>query len=182
MKRRFGQKDGAEIRSKKIRRLTVTGLLFACAIVLSVIESSLPLLSPIPGVKLGLSNIAVMYALFFVGGRNALSIAALKGLFVLAVRGVTAGLLSLGGGLLSVGAMLLLQMIFKKKISYFMLSVFGAVLHNAGQLAVASLLMNTPLFGYFPVLFLSGIAAGITTSVLLRVTFPVLRKLNFNKF
>ena len=72
------------------------GLLFALAIALSMLESTItPLLGLMPGVKLGLANIVVMYALFFMGARQALYLDLLKALFVFLVSGWTAGFLSL---------------------------------------------------------------------------------------
>ena len=63
----------------KTRRLALTSLLFAMALILSIVENSLPpILVTVPGVKFGLSNIAVMYALFFLRKKEAFSIAILK--------------------------------------------------------------------------------------------------------
>lgn len=73
--------------SKKIIRVVFTGLLFAAAIVLSIAENSLQIPVLAPGVKLGLANVMVMYALFFLGKRYALLLAALKAVFALITRG-----------------------------------------------------------------------------------------------
>jgi heptaprenyl diphosphate synthase len=160
--------------------MVLTGLLFALAIVLSVIENSLPPIPvPVPGVKLGLSNIAVMYALFFLGKSRAFMIAILKAAFVFMIKGGIAGLLSLSGGLASLAVMLLLMFLFQDKISYLILSVSGAVFHNAGQFtAVSFVFTNIFLWPYLPVLMLAGIIAGIFTSVLLKSIMPALNRLN----
>ena len=78
---------------KKTHEIALSGLLFALAMALSFIEGTL--------VILGLANIVVMYALFFMGARQALYLDLLKALFVFLVSGWTAGFLSLCGGLLS---------------------------------------------------------------------------------
>ena len=84
------------------RRVALGGVLFALAMVLSFAESSIaPLLGLAPGMKLGLANVVVMYALLFLGGRAALALVLLKAGFGLLTRGAVAGLLSLAGGLLS---------------------------------------------------------------------------------
>ncbi|MFR3602616.1 MAG: Gx transporter family protein [Faecalibacterium sp.] len=95
---------------EKTRRIALSGLLFALAMALSFIEGTLTIPGLLPGMKLGLANIVVMYALFFMGPRQALVLDVLKALFVFLVSGFTAGFLSLCGGLLSpagdVGAVL----------------------------------------------------------------------------
>jgi heptaprenyl diphosphate synthase len=110
--------------------------------------------------------------------RDALIIAVLKAFFVLMTRGTVAGLLSLCGGLCSLGIMLLLILVFREKLSYLLISVFGALFHNLGQITAASLILGTALWFYLPVLILSGLIAGIATSFLLRVSLPAFRKLH----
>lgn len=161
------------------KKLVLTALLFAVALVLSVVENSFsPVTFIAPGVKLGLSNIAVMYALFFLEGKQAFTIAVLKALFVFITRGPIAGLLSLSGGILSLVVMILLLLIFKDKISYLILSIFGSVTHNVGQFIVISLIYtNMYLWVYLPVLLVAGVIAGIATSTLLRFILPAFKRL-----
>lgn len=164
---------------KKTKTVVLTGLLFSIAIVLSIIENSFPpILTAVPGVKLGLSNIAVMYALFFLNKGQAFSIAILKGLFVMFTRGPIAGSLSLCGGVVSLIVMIGIIWIFKEKASYFVISIFGSIFHNMGQLAlVAFMFGGIYILGYFPVLLISGIIAGFATSTLLRFILPAFKKL-----
>ena len=93
---------------EKTRHIALSGLLFALAMALSFIEGSLVIPGLLPGMKLGLANIVVMYALFFMGVKQALVLDVLKALFVFLVSGFTAGFLSLCGGLLSLLAMAVL--------------------------------------------------------------------------
>lgn len=169
----------------KTKLLVLTALLFAVALVLSIVENSLPSLSllvPVPGIKLGLSNIAVMYALFFLDKKPAFAIAVLKGLFVVMTRGPVAGLLSFSGGVLSVLVMSLLIFVFKDRISYLALSIFGSIMHNVGQFIVVSFIYNNMyLWVYIPVLLISGVVAGIATSTLLRFILPAFNRLVSNK-
>lgn len=163
-----------------VRRLALTAMLFAASLVLSYVESFLPL--PIYGIRLGLSNIPVMYVLFFCSRRQALSIAVLKAGFIALVRGAIAGLLSLSGGLLSLAVMVLLLAITRRRASVIILSVCGAVAHNAGQLAAASLIYtNLYTWTLFPVLLAAGVAAGVVTALILRFILPALDKLGLNK-
>ncbi len=159
--------------------LVLTSLIFAAALVLAVVENALPPLPiAVPGVKFGLSNIAVMYALFFLGRKQAYSIGILKAVFVFVTRGGIAGLLSLAGGILSITVMILLMVVFRERISYLVISIFGAVFHNTGQFFVISVIytgMN--MWAYFPLLLVSGVAAGIATSTLLRFIMPAMKRL-----
>jgi heptaprenyl diphosphate synthase len=119
-----------------------------------------------------------MFALFFLGKKQAYTIGILKGLFVFITRGAIAGLLSLSGGLLSITVMILLMVIFKDKITYMVLSIFGGVSHNVGQFIVITIIytgMN--MWAYFPVLLISGLVAGIVTSMLLKFVMPAFKSL-----
>lgn len=163
----------------KTQSLTYTAMLFAVALVLAIVENMLPPLPlAVPGVKFGLSNIAVMYALFFVGGKKAYAIAILKGGFVFATRGIIAMSLSLTGGLLSVTIMLLCMAICKEKVSYLVLSILGGIFHNIGQfLVIMVLYQGVNMLPYLPILLISGLVAGIMTSTLLRAILPALKRL-----
>jgi len=163
----------------KTKLLVLTALLFAVALVLSVVENSFPTILPaVVGIKLGLSNIVVMYALFFLGKKQAFIIAILKALFVVITRGPIAGLLSLCGGILSLVVMSLLILIFKDKISYFVLSIFGSISHNVGQFIVISFIYtNMYLWFYLPFLLIAGVIAGMATSTLLRFILPAFKRL-----
>lgn len=162
------------------KRLVLTGLVFALAIVLTAAEDALPSLPlPVPGVKIGLSNIAVMYALFFLSRGQAYSIAALKSVFVMATRGLTAGIFSFSGGMLSLTVMVFMMLVFREKLSYITVSISGATAHNMGQfIAVSLLYTGINIWIYMPVLLVSGTAAGIVTASLLRLIIPVFKRLN----
>mgnify|MGYP000891538714 CR=1 FL=1 len=83
-------------------QVAFTGMLFALSMALAFLEGLLPTVAFLPpGVKLGLSNIITMYALFCVGEKRALLIALLISIFVLLTRCTVAGILSLSGGILS---------------------------------------------------------------------------------
>lgn len=163
----------------KTQIMVLTSLIFATALVLSIIENTLPPLPiAVPGVKFGLSNIAVMYALFFLGKKQAYTIAVLKAFFVFITRGGIAAALSLSGGILSLTVMILLLLLFKEQITYFILSIFGAVFHNVGQFIVILILytgMN--IWAYLPLLLISGVVAGMVTSTLLKFILPALKRL-----
>lgn len=166
-------------KADKTERLVKAGLIFALALVLTIVEHSFPPLPlPVPGVKFGLSNIAVMYAMIFLSRGQAYSIAVLKAIFVFMTRGLIAGILSLSGGLLSLTVMLLLMLIFREKLSYLVISISGAVAHNIGQfISITFIYTGMYLWAYLPLLLISGVAAGIITATLLRFIIPALKRL-----
>ncbi|XOQ43889.1 MAG: Putative membrane protein [Clostridium sp.] len=177
-RRKTNHKADRWMDSAAIRRMVLTALLFAAALVMTIVEYQVPISMPVPGIKLGLSNIVVMYSLFFLHKKDALLLAVLKSLFVFLTRGPIAALLSFSGGMLSILAMILCMVIFGEKISYLMISIVGAVFHNFGQITAVSLLYtNLLLWTYFPVLLISAFIAGAATSTLLRVTLPALKRL-----
>mgnify|MGYP001199615130 CR=1 FL=1 len=162
-----------------VQRLTYLALLFALSLALAWLEHTLPAVPALPpGVKLGLSNIVTMYCLFFIDRRAAFAVAVLKSGFVFLIRGVTSGLLSLAGGLLSVLVMTALLALPRRRLSYALVSVSGAIAHNIGQILMAAALLGTlTVLTYLPVLILSGVLMGNVTGILLRVTVPVFEKL-----
>jgi len=164
---------------KKTKMLVLTGLLFALALVFSMIENAIPPLPiTVPGVKFGLSNIVVMFALFFIGTKEAFAIAVLKSIFVILVRGAVAGFLSFFGGVFSVIVMASLILIFRTKISYLIVSIFGSIFHNIGQfIAISIVYTSLGLWAYIPILLISGVVAGIITATMLRILLPAFKKL-----
>lgn len=165
------------------RRTALTGMLFALALALSYLEGlAAPFLGLPPGVKLGLANIVVMFALLYVSPRQAALLVVLKAGFAFLVRGAVAGALSFAGGGLSFLVMLLLTLPKKHSVSIVLLSVTGALCHNMGQLLVVQLIMGRFSLYYAPVLIAAGIAAGILSAAGLRVVLPALQKAGLVKY
>lgn len=150
----------------KTKKLVTLSLLLAIALVLSYLESFLPPLSvAVPGVKMGLANIAVIYTLYAFGGKEAAAVSLLRVfLSSLLFGSFTVFLYSAAGAAVS-----LLLMIFVKKTSFFGItgvSVLGGVAHNAAQIAVAAILFGSGyLFSYLPILTVSGTLAGVLVGI-----------------
>ena len=162
----------------KTKKLVHISLLFALCIILNFLEGTYVLFPLYPGVKLGLSNVVVMFALFLMNFKSAVSLSVAKALFSFITRGFSAGVLSLSGGLASVFAMLILHRLFGKKISLTALSITGGVIHNAAQLSAVSIMWKSvAVFSLSPVLIISGIIFGTLNALLLSVTLPYLKRL-----
>ncbi len=156
------------------KALTTCALLTALALVFSYIEFLLPLNFGIPGVKLGLANIVVVLALYWLGPRYGLYINIARiCLSALLFGSLFSALYALAGGLVSLAVMILLKR--TDKFSLTAVSAAGGVLHNLAQICVAAAITRTAgIFGYFPVLLLAGLATGIFNGI---VCILVLRKL-----
>ncbi len=151
---------------KRTKRLTRCGLLAALALILSYLESLLPAFFAVPGMKLGLANLAVLAALYLLGSKSAMAVNLVRIFLAALLFGSAMSLaFSLAGGMLST-----LVMIGLKRTGKFHLvtvSVVGGLTHDLGQILAAMLLLETASLGwYLPVLWLTGLAAGALIGLL----------------
>lgn len=161
----------------KTKKIALCGLLGALALVLSFLEGMLPPLPGLPpGAKPGLSNIVTMFAAGSLGLPYALAIALLKGGFAFLTRGITAGLMSLSGGLLSTLAMWLIWK--KTRFSLLFTGVGGALAHNAAQLCVALLLTGKAALFYIPAMLILSVVCGLCSGLVLKLILPALRRIS----
>ena len=140
------------------------GLLIALALALSWLESLLPPLG-VPGVKLGLPNLVIVFALYRLGLRDAWCLSVVRVLLASVLFGSGVSLAySAAGAVLSLSVMGLLKK--TDKFSPVGVSVTGGVAHNAGQILVAMALLETArLAWYLPVLWISGTVAGVLIGI-----------------
>lgn len=147
------------------RRLTALSLTVSFALILSFLESRIPAFVAIPGVKMGLANIAVIFALYKFGIKEAISVSALRVILVSALFGTPVSFIySITGAVSS-----LLVMFFLKRLTplnEITVSIAGGVMHNIGQICAASIILGTSVVLYYlPFLLLSGVIAGIAVGV-----------------
>lgn len=147
------------------KSVALLGICTAIAMVLSYLESLIPLSFAVPGVKLGLANIAIVFVLYKLGAKEAVLVSALRIIWMAILFGNFLTLAySAAGAVLSLTAMILLKR--SEKFSAVGVSVTGGILHNAGQILVAMLVMETAQIVYYlPVLCISGIAAGVAVGI-----------------
>ena len=148
------------------RKIARMGLLVALAMILSYVESLIPAFVAVPGVKVGLANIVVIFALYTLGPVEALTVSLLRVILSSFLFGSVLSLLySLSGALLSLGVMIVMKKL--KIFSTLVVSVTGGVLHNVGQILVACLVLETDvLLYYLPVLILSGVVTGAVIGII----------------
>lgn len=149
----------------KPRKAALCGVLIALALILSYLESLVPLSLAVPGIKMGLPNIVIVFALYSLGFKDAVIISVIRVVLVSILFGnVLSMAYSLAGAVLSLAVMLLLYK--SRRFGTTGVSVAGAVAHNAGQILTAMLLLETAQISYYlPVLCVSGTVAGICVGV-----------------
>ena len=148
--------------NRKTKQTALLGLCASIALVLSYIEALLPpIFAAVPGIKLGLPNIILIFLLYRCGvGKTAL-VSLVRILLMLWIFGnVSTFYYSLAGAALSLAAMALLKRL--DFLSTVGVSVAGAVLHNVGQILVAMVLLDTAELAYYLiVLAVTGTVAGV---------------------
>ena len=153
------------MKKTNVRKLTCLALIVSFAMILSYIEAKIPVFVAIPGVKMGLANIAVIFVLYKMGAKEAAVVSVLRIFLISMLFGNVESLFfSLMGGLLSFAVMLLLKKL--TPLGEVAVSVSGGVMHNVGQIIAAMMLLQTDAVMYYlPFLILSGTIAGVVVGV-----------------
>ena len=153
----------------ELRKVTRLSMFLALAVVLNIVENVIPIFQGVvPGVKLGLTNIVILFVLYKYGFKEALSLSITR---VILVGILNTGLFSvafffcLSGALFSIIMMGLVKKL--TKLSIVGVSVIGSLFHSLGQIiVVAIILYSVTAFNYLPILILFSIPTGILTGVL----------------
>lgn len=156
--------------------MVTLSVIIAVAMILSYVESLIPTFIPIPGVKLGLSNIATVFALFSLGTPAAVMVSIIRVILSCLLFGNVSTLIySLFGAALS-----LLFMFLACRFNLFStvgVSVIGGVFHNVGQIIAAIIMIeNTGLAYYLPPLILSGVVTGALIGFIAGILIEKMKK------
>lgn len=149
-----------------LKRLTGLALFTTIALAIYYVESLLPTLVPIPGIKLGLANIITLLVLKNYSAKDAFLVLLMRILIATFLFGQAMSLLySLAGGILCLLIMYLINKLFQGHF-LFITSIFGALFHQFGQLIIACLLTSSlAAVSYLPFFFLSGTITGLFTGL-----------------
>ena len=145
----------------KTKRVAFLGMCIALSMILSYFESLIPPLVAVPGIKVGLPNLVMVFMLYKIGWKETAIVSILRVILVGILFGTPLSMIySLAGATLS-----LIGVILLKKTNLFApvtVSVVGGILHNVGQIVTACIVMSTSQIAYYlPVLLISGTVAGI---------------------
>ena len=157
----------------RTKKTAVLGIITSVALILAYLEALLPpLLASVPGVKMGLPNLVIIFVLYRFGFKEAIAVSGIR-LFIVALLfgNVMTLAYSAAGAALSLALMALLRKI--NKFSTIGVSVTGAVAHNLGQILVAVFLFDTVQLGYYMIILaitgtVAGIFIGIGANILIK--------------
>lgn len=144
----------------KSKKVAFLGLSIGLAMILSFVESQIPALVAVPGIKVGLPNLVIVFMLYRIGFKEAATVSIIRIILVSILFGnLQTMTFSIAGAALSLIGMLLL-----KKLDWFScitVSIVGGILHNVGQIIAACIWTQTAAIAYYlPVLLISGVTAG----------------------
>lgn len=144
----------------KSKKVAFLGLSIGLAMILSFVESQIPALVAVPGIKVGLPNLVIVFMLYRIGFKEAATVSIIRIILVSILFGnLQTMTFSIAGAVLSLIGMLLL-----KKLDWFScitVSIVGGILHNVGQIIAACIWTQTAAIAYYlPVLLISGVTAG----------------------
>jgi len=147
-----------------VRKITLLALYTTIALTIFVIESAIPTVVPIPGVKLGLSNIVTLFVIKRHGAKEAAIVLIMRVILASIFAGqIVSFTYSIAGGFLCLIVMAIINFILRGEF-LFITSVFGAIAHNVGQILAAFFVLKmSGIFAYIPFLIISGIITGLFT-------------------
>lgn len=162
---------------EKNQRVALCGLLVSLMLILGYIETLIPVPTVVPGIKLGLSNGVLLFALYLLDIPTAFVLMVLKVVLSgLLFGGVSAMMYAFAGGLVSMVAMSLLSRV--QGVHPVTVSMVGGVGHNVGQVGLAMIMLHTSqLMYYMAILMLVGLGTGAVTGVVASSVLAHLKKL-----
>lgn len=163
----------------KARKVAFLGLSIALAMILSFVESQIPVFTMIPGMKVGLPNLVIVFLLYRAGWKETVVVSLIRvGLVALLFGNLQSLIFSVSGAAFSLIGMILLKKI--GKFSPVAVSVSGGVLHNVGQIIAACLWTQVAQVAYYlPVLLISGICSGVVIGLLAAFLLKRLENVRF---
>ena len=148
------------------KKTAYLGLLCAAAIILGYVESLFPVFVGVPGMKIGLPNLAVVIVLYLYSWKEAIAVSFVRILVIGFLFGNAFSIaFSLAGGMLSLLCMEAVRRFLK--LSCTGVSMIGGVTHNLGQILVAMVVVENVRVGYyFSILAVTGLVTGILIGIL----------------
>lgn len=148
-------------RGRSVSELAMCGLFVALAMIFSYVESLLPIPFPVPSMRLGFANIAIIAVLYMYGERDAFAVNLIRIILSAMLFGtINSFLFSISGGLASLVVMVFIRRI--KAFSILGVSTLGGITHNMVQILVAIWTLGSASIGYLmPIFIVMGLVTGI---------------------
>lgn len=153
------------MRNSKVKETVYISMFTLVALGLSYLESLIPPLTAVPGIKIGLANIAVIFTLYKFNFKSASTVSLMRVFISFLLFGSVLSLAySFAGALVSIIVMAIMKR--SEKFSTVGVSVAGAISHNAAQIITAAVILGTSeIIFYLPVLVISAVISGIFIGV-----------------
>ena len=169
-----------------LKRLTADAMLIGAAMMISYLEAILPLnlVIPLPGIKLGLANLAVMTAFFVLGVADAAAVSFIRVLLMGMLFGNTVSIVfSVFGALCAFCGLLAYKYLLNRFISPLGVSILSAALHKAGQLLAAGIVLSDgAVIAYAPIMLTASVVCGAINGFLLVLIVRALPEVKYNDF
>ena len=164
----------------KTKKITFISMMLGLALIIFTVEAQIPPLAPIPGIKLGLANVINLMVLYILGRKESFTVLVLRiSLSSIFSGNITGFMYSLSGGLVCF-MFISVTSLFLKENRMWIVSVFGAIGHNCGQIMMALFLLKTlQLIWYLPILLISAVITGFFTGMVAQITLKKLRKTHY---
>lgn len=149
-----------------VKKIAIIAIFITLALVLSYVDSLIPLAIMVPGIKIGLANIVIILSLYMIGEKETILISTIRVILSSLLFGtILTFAYSMTGAILS----LIIMIILKKKttLATMTISIIGAVSHNIGQIIMAVMIMSTKeIIYYLPILMITGVISGTIIGIL----------------
>lgn len=150
----------------KTRKIALLGLLTAIALTIFMVEAQLPPLLPLPGVKLGLSNIVTVFAVFALGAGEGVAVLTCRIILGAVFAGNFSSILySAAGGALAILATIAARRVLSRR-QLWAAGCIGAVAHSCGQVFMAAAITGTAaVLYYLPAMVIVSLFTGLFTGL-----------------
>lgn len=159
----------------KIKKLILISVFVCVALIVSLLESYVPI--PIPNVRLGLSNVIVINAILLFRFRDTFFVVFLKSLLLVIILGNPVSFLyNFFAGFISLSVMYFFYRYFSKIFSIIGISVLGSIFHVFVQILISALLLDTfSVFNFLSILEILAVFTGIIVGIISNYLYKILR-------
>lgn len=161
---------------KTVKKIAILAIFITLALILSYVDSLIPLAIMVPGIKIGLANVIIILALYTMGEKETILISITRVILSSLLFGtILTCLYSMTGAMFSFIIMLFLKK--KTDLATLTISIIGAVSHNFGQITMAIFIMNTKeIIYYLPILIITGVISGMLIGIFANVLIQFTKK------